>query len=138
LIQLKRSPDSKLFFHLETWEQNPTDKSTTLYLSRVCEFQKFVTTAAYKIASGVTDSSGTKQKQIPLVFSNKVTKAFLDSLYSFLDGLVHLASDDSPVTHGLLLQASVEEATGAAPLFDLRKNVSTRMCKADSTGDADW
>lgn len=83
----------------------------------------------------MTDSNGTKQKQIPPVFSNKVTKAFLDSLYSFLDGLVHLASDDSPVTHGLLLQASVEEATGAAPLFDLRKNVSVHMC---SQGRLHW
>lgn len=121
--------DSKLFFHLETWEQNPADRSTTLYLGRVYEFQKYVTTAGYKIASGVADSSlGSKQKQIPPEFSNKITKAFLDSLYSFLDGLVHLASDDSPVNQGLRLQASVEEATGAAPLFDLRRNVSWCGC----------
>jgi exocyst complex component 2 len=87
-------------------------------------FQKHITTAAHKIASGVTDSSGSKTRQIPAQFSNKITKSFLDSLYSFLDGLVHLASDESPVVQGLQIQANVEETTGAAPLFDLKSNVS--------------
>jgi hypothetical protein len=28
----------------------------------------------------------------------KITKAFLDAIYAFLDGLVHLAAEGSPVT----------------------------------------
>jgi exocyst complex component 2 len=87
-------------------------------------YQKHITTAAYKIASGVTDSTETKQRAIPQEFSNKITKSFLDSLYSFLDGLVHLASDDSPVAQGIKLQESIEQTTGAMPAFDLKKNVS--------------
>ncbi|KAG8767750.1 hypothetical protein FRC15_005489, partial [Serendipita sp. 397] len=118
--------DSQIFFHLETWEQKPEDRSTTLYLGRMHQFQKYVTTAAYKIASGLTDATSTKQRQIPAEFSNKITKSFLDSLYSFLDGLVHLASDDSPIAQGLKVQALVEESTGATPLFDLTKN-DTRL-----------
>ncbi|KAG8807479.1 hypothetical protein FRC17_004444 [Serendipita sp. 399] len=118
--------DSQIFFHLETWEQRPEDRSTTLYLGRMQKYQKHITTIAYKIASGATDTVGTKQRQIPPEFSNKITKSFLDSLYSFLDGLVHLASDDSPIAQGLKVQASVEEATGATPLFDLKKN-DTRL-----------
>lgn len=90
-------------------------------------FQKHITTAAHKIASGVTDSSGSKSKRIPTQFSNKITKSFLDSLYSFLDGLVHLASDESPVVQGLHIQAKTEATTGAAPLFDLKSNVSTKL-----------
>jgi hypothetical protein len=31
---------------------------------------------------------------------SKITKAFLDALYAFLDGLVLLASDESPVITG--------------------------------------
>ncbi|KAG8825992.1 hypothetical protein FRC18_010152 [Serendipita sp. 400] len=118
--------DSQIFFHLETWEQKPEDRSTTLYLGRMHQFQKYITTAAYKIASGLTDATSTKQRQIPAEFSNKITKSFLDSLYSFLDGLVHLASDDSPIAQGLKVQALVEESTGATPLFDLTKN-DTRL-----------
>ncbi|CCA74454.1 related to Exocyst complex component Sec5 [Serendipita indica DSM 11827] len=118
--------DSRLFFYLETWEQRPEDRSTTLYLGRMHEYQKYITTAAYKIASGVTDSTTTKQRQIPQEFSNKITKSFLDSLYSFLDGLVHLASDDSPIAQGLKIQVLIEETTGARPAFDLRQN-NTRL-----------
>jgi hypothetical protein len=115
--------DSRIFFHLETWEHNPEDRSTTLYLGRMHKFQKHVTTAAYKIASGMTDSSSTKQKQIPQEFSTKITGSFLDSLFCFLDGLVHLASDESPVVQNSI-RASLEEPTTSVPQYDLKKNVS--------------
>ena len=41
-----------------------------------------------------------KQNAISQVFVTKITKAFLDALYAFLDGLVHLASDESPLSIG--------------------------------------
>ncbi|PVG00796.1 hypothetical protein CPB86DRAFT_782356 [Serendipita vermifera] len=118
--------DSRIFFHLETWEHNPEDRSTTLYLGRMHKFQKHVTTAAYKIASGMTDSSSTKQKQVPQEFSNKITGSFLDSLFCFLDGLVHLASDESPVAQNLTIKSPVEEPTTFIPQYDLKKN-TTRL-----------
>ena len=65
-------------------------------------FQKQITTSAFKVAGGVdlstaasTSSRPTKQNLIAPEFVNKISKAFVDALYAFLDGLVHLASDES-------------------------------------------
>jgi len=60
-----------------------------------------MTTAAYKIAAGTDlpapSSKSSKQSAIPHVFASKITKAFLDAIYAFLDGLVLLTSEESPV-----------------------------------------
>jgi exocyst complex component 2 len=80
---------------------------------------------AYKLAGGIHDAKTVKQKPVAGEFSNKITKTFLDAIYAFLDGLVHLSSDESPVAKGLQRQDAVADSTGASPLFDLKKNVST-------------
>ena len=63
-----------------------------------------MTTAAFKIAGVETSSSSVarapRQHPIPSAFVSKITKAFLDALYAILDGLVLLASDESPILHG--------------------------------------
>lgn len=87
-------------------------------------FQKHITTSAYQLATATTSTSSSgKSKQIPQQFSNKITKSFLDSLYSLLDGLVHLASEESPVEQGIMVQKTLEEKTGMTPIWDLRNNV---------------
>ena len=62
-------------------------------------FQRHLTTEAFRIAGGIDlTSSVTKaarQHRIPQMFTTKITKSFLDSLYAFLDGLVLLASDET-------------------------------------------
>lgn len=68
-------------------------------------FQRHVTTAAFKIAGGVDLSSGSltkpvKQHPIASAFVSKIMKAFLDAIYTFLDGLTLLASDESPIVTG--------------------------------------
>ncbi|KAL0958155.1 hypothetical protein HGRIS_000321 [Hohenbuehelia grisea] len=107
--------DASLFYHLETWVAGSTttatstpgtpSATTTRYLSLTESFQRYITTGAYKLASGL-DLSGSssssllkqgRQSAIPHAFVAKITKAFLDAIYAFLDGLVHLASDESPV-----------------------------------------
>lgn len=81
---------------------NPSDPSSTMYLSQMETFQRQITTAAFKIAGGVDLSSNAsvskpvKQNPVPPAFISKITKAFLDVIYAFLDGLVHLASDGTP------------------------------------------
>jgi len=117
------SLDARIFFHLETWELNPANRSTTLYLGRIHSYQKHITTVAYRLAGGLLDAQAVKQKPIAGEFSNKITKTFLDAIYAFLDGLVHLSSDESPIAKGLQKQAAVADSTGAPPLFDLKKNV---------------
>ncbi|KAI0340406.1 hypothetical protein BDW22DRAFT_1360370 [Trametopsis cervina] len=95
--------DSNVFYHLEDWRGSTSEPYTTVYLSQLHTFQRQMSTGAFKIAGGVDllssaapTSRVTKQNIIAPVFVNRISKAFLDSLYAFLDGLVHLASDESP------------------------------------------
>jgi exocyst complex component 2 len=97
-------------------------------------FQRHVTTAAFKIAGGIdlssnmTSARATKQHVIAPLFISKITKGFLDVLYTFLDGLVHLASEDSPIVNGKVVFAdSVTMAvTNPLELLDLTDTVSRR------------
>lgn len=95
--------DANVFYHLETWRGSPTEPHTTTYLSQIRLFQRHVTTGAFKIAGGVDLSSAAtstsrliKQNPVPQAFVSRIAKAFLDTLYAFLDGMVHLASDEHP------------------------------------------
>ena len=121
--------DANIFYMLESWVSNPTDPSTTLYLSQMEVFQRQITTAAFKIAGGIDLSANpsagklVKQNPVPSVFISKITKAFLDVLYAFLDGLVHLASDDSPVGKRQVAGDSVT-VTNPLDLLDLTDAVS--------------
>ena len=123
--------DANVFYMLESWIASPTDPSTTLYLSHMEVFQRQITTAAFKIAGGVdltgNPSAGKliKQNPVPSIFISKITKAFLDVLYAFLDGLAHLASDDSPVGKRQVTGDSVTVAgTNPLDLLDLTDAVS--------------
>lgn len=96
--------DSKIFHTLETWVTDPSNRSTTLYLPRMHFFQKHNTTAAFKIAGGADlgpNRQDSKQRPVPAVFTSKISKTFLDSLYAFLDGLAHLASPEYTFTQTL-------------------------------------
>ncbi|KAF5336401.1 hypothetical protein D9611_006533 [Ephemerocybe angulata] len=97
--------DAAIFYHVESWAASTTIPHSTHYLSQIELFQKHLTTAAFKLAGGVESASGSairpsKQNPIPQAFVGKITKAFLDALYAVLDGLVLLASDESPVVTG--------------------------------------
>ncbi|KAF8999104.1 exocyst complex component sec5 [Cyathus striatus] len=97
--------DAGIFYYVEAWISSSTDRVATHYLAQIELFQRQVTTAGFKIAGGVdlfasTVSKTSKQDVIPQAFVSKIVKAFLDSLYAFLDGLVQLASDESPIATG--------------------------------------
>ncbi|KAI0702034.1 exocyst complex component Sec5-domain-containing protein [Cerioporus squamosus] len=95
--------DANVFYYLENWVGSTVDPYTTVYLSQMRTFQKQITTAAFKIAGGVdlstssaSSSRSKTQNAIASEFVQKITKAFLDALYAFLDGLVHLAAAADP------------------------------------------
>lgn len=93
-------------------------------------FQRHLTTAAFKLAGGVDVSSSipfrpVKQNPIPQVFITRITKGFLDALYAFLDGLVLLASDESPIVTGDILAKMESSGTNHLDLFDLSDGVSS-------------
>ncbi|KAJ7177204.1 hypothetical protein C8R46DRAFT_1347049 [Mycena filopes] len=94
--------DAIIFHHLETWIPSALDASATHYLTHIELFQRRITSAAFKIAGGVDPASTDiarlpKQNPTPAAFVSKITKAFVDALYAFLDGLVYLGSAESIV-----------------------------------------
>ena len=112
-----------MFFYLETWVGSTSTPYTTAYLAQLRAFQKQITTAAFKVAGGVDLSSAAasssrpaKQHPIAQEFVTKITKAFTDALYAFLDGLVHLAEDDAAATRPVLLPPPSSAIPGNNPL----------------------
>ncbi|KAJ3514703.1 hypothetical protein NLJ89_g2225 [Agrocybe chaxingu] len=94
--------DARMFYHLESWTVSRQEPSATHYLSKFEMFQRHLTTSAYKIAAGADLPSGlssksSRQSAVAQVFIAKISRAFLDALYALLDGLVLLASQESPI-----------------------------------------
>ena len=119
-----------MFYCVEAWVANPNEPFATHYLAQIEVFQRHMTTAAFKIAGGVEASSSSvtrplKQHPIPQAFISKITKGFLDALYAILDGLVLLASDESPIIHGKRPDVSNAAQMGLDPLelLDLTDSV---------------
>lgn len=106
--------EAKIFHLLEDWvrpersedENHPV--GTTMYLKRMYTFQRYMMLNSYCLAGGneraglqimgsqgPTDQSASKSKtnrnSIPATNARKALAAFLDGLYGFLDGLVHIA-----------------------------------------------
>ncbi|KAF7972154.1 hypothetical protein HWV62_18804 [Athelia sp. TMB] len=124
--------DARILHRLESWMANPSDPATTMYLDQIQAFQRHLTTAAFKIAGGVDLSSNsvapktTKQNTIATVFVSKITRSFLDALYAFLDGMVHLASDDSSLLASGRSDAATITGTNPLELLDLN-DANTRL-----------
>ncbi len=142
-----RSQDARIFYYLENWQTttSPDDKKTptTAYLDKIESFQRHLTTSAFKLAGGLESNSKSgqvKQNQILPQYVKKITRLFLDALYAFLDGLVHLASEDSSVDHlsnvqspgaaALVMEQSGSSALSASEAYiqplDLSDSVSAR------------
>ncbi|KAG2003313.1 hypothetical protein CC2G_003924 [Coprinopsis cinerea AmutBmut pab1-1] len=126
--------DAAIFYHVESWAASSSIPHSTHYLSQIELFQRQLTTAAFKLAGGVEPTSGSagrsavKQNQIHQTFTTKITKAFIDSLYALLDGLVLLASDESPVVTGKLppLDKSTIQRPTSLDVLDVTDS-NTRM-----------
>ncbi|CAK5272889.1 unnamed protein product [Mycena citricolor] len=116
--------DANLLYYLEEWIASPNDPSATHYLTQMELFQRQVTTAAFKLAGGVDLASTTlskpaRQHPIPGAFTTKITKAFIDALYAFMDGLVHLASEESPVVKGKIPHTDAAGGPGGTNPLEL-------------------
>ncbi|GAA6063763.1 hypothetical protein JCM10212_002715, partial [Sporobolomyces blumeae] len=158
--------DAKIFYRLETWKPDADDPSNTAYLRKIVTFQRFNAISAYRVAGGTEEranslllasatSSATGAKangtsnnplsnsrtrndiEFPAEYQRKIQSAFLDALYAFLDGLVHVAfSDPDEVLGGgaraargfagLRDRIEGEEDTGRPKEVDIR-NVDIRI-----------
>lgn len=96
--------DARLFYLTEDWAPSLAEPFITHHPARIELFQRRLTTAAFKIAGGVDPSSTVsrpvKQNAIPQIFISKIFKVFLDTIHGFFDGLLLLASDESPASTG--------------------------------------
>ncbi|SPO21324.1 related to Exocyst complex component Sec5 [Ustilago trichophora] len=129
--------DAKLFHMLEDWTLNPEEQATTLHLREIAAFHKSNARQAFHLAGGRSASTPvsaleasrktrTAEQPVPPEFTSRIKGAFLDALYAFLDGLVHLAfSDYSPLDPKTSLSVqSVPGHPGSA--VDVR-DVDTRV-----------
>ncbi|KAI7955299.1 hypothetical protein MJO28_005699 [Puccinia striiformis f. sp. tritici] len=106
--------DAKVFHLLEDWvrpersEDESQPVGTTMYLKQMYNFQRYMMLNSYCLSGGnaqaglqimgnqgLADQSPSKSKasraSIPASDTRKAQSAFLDGLYGFLDGLVHIA-----------------------------------------------
>jgi len=105
-----------MLYHNETFSQSISTPHTTHYLAQVETYQRHLTTITYKIAGGGGDdpsvpsstlrSSARQQNSssypavVPMMLVTKVIKGFVESLFAVLDGMMLLASVQSPVVAG--------------------------------------
>ena len=107
-------------------------------MSDIQFFQRQLATWAFKFASGAEASSSSSRigrRPIPNEFVVKITKSFLDATYAFLDGLVHLAVEGSPVTDAEKISGVDVNTTGklqAMGLLDTSDVVSYVFPKSSS------
>lgn len=77
-----------------------------------------------------------KQHNIGQEPLSKITKAFLETVYAFLDGLVHLASEESTASHGhqaAVIDAGVAPGSNPLELLDLTETVSVFEINKNTT-----
>ncbi|KAJ9476439.1 Exocyst complex component SEC5 [Pseudozyma hubeiensis] len=101
--------DAKLFHMLEDWTLNPDEQATTLHLRELAAFHKGNARQAFHLAGGRSTSTPVSaleasrknrngEQPVAPEFTARIKGSFLDALYAFLDGLVHLAfSEYSPL-----------------------------------------
>ncbi|CAG8604734.1 2351_t:CDS:10 [Ambispora gerdemannii] len=92
--------DAKKFYMLEDWNLDSDNREITTFLRNFHTFHKYNSRCAFKIASlgFVSDDDNKNTSSISDEYLHKIKGAFLDSLYIYLEGLVHLAfSEYSPL-----------------------------------------
>lgn len=96
--------DAKIFFRYEDWTLQSENSQITLLVSLFYQFHEHCLRSAYKYASiwtASTEEPVAGDDVLAVVnadFTERIRKTFLDALYSFLDGLVHLAFSDGERT----------------------------------------
>ncbi|KJA16670.1 hypothetical protein HYPSUDRAFT_71229 [Hypholoma sublateritium FD-334 SS-4] len=98
--------DATMFYYLETWIACwDAASSSTRYLVQFELFQKHMMTAAYRIATGGETAlpNNTHHTRIPQELTTKITNTAFEATHRFLDGLVLLASEGSPIVQNPII-----------------------------------
>ncbi|CDH55023.1 exocyst complex component sec5 [Lichtheimia corymbifera JMRC:FSU:9682] len=89
--------DAKSFYLLEEWILDPELPQCTGLLKRYYDYHKFCARSAFRIATlAVTndDMVAQSRQEVKPEYVEKIRASFLESTYTFLDGLVRLAFSD--------------------------------------------
>ncbi|KAI9483131.1 MAG: exocyst complex component Sec5-domain-containing protein [Benjaminiella poitrasii] len=89
--------DAKNFYMLEEWVLDAQNPRITTLLKRYYDYHKFCARSAYKIVSLAAISDDIKEQKKQMVapkYIEKVRGSFMESMYTFLDGLAQLALTD--------------------------------------------
>ncbi|PWN37481.1 uncharacterized protein FA14DRAFT_14429 [Meira miltonrushii] len=141
--------DAKIFHRLEDWTLNPEEEATTIFLGEVAAFHTNNARTAYQLAStsgkdnaAASANSTTKAVSsstssstsitIPTEFTLRIKATFVDAIYVFLDGLVHLAfSEYNPLdtTTSVSQKLLVDPSTKQRSVIDV-KELDTRILLA--------
>ncbi|KAF8923888.1 hypothetical protein BGZ58_002410 [Dissophora ornata] len=93
--------DAKVFYRHEDWTLQTENSQITLFVGHFYQFHEYCLRLAYKYSSIWTATteeavpSDDVLAVVPAKYTEKIRQTFLDALYSFLDGLVHLAFADA-------------------------------------------
>ncbi|KAF9899304.1 hypothetical protein BX616_003108, partial [Lobosporangium transversale] len=93
--------DAKVFYKHEDWTLQSENSQITLFVELFYQFHEYCLRSAYKYASIWTATTEDPVQHddgnavVPTQYTEKIRQMFLDALYSFLDGLVHLAFADA-------------------------------------------
>ncbi|KAG0222160.1 hypothetical protein BGW42_006818, partial [Actinomortierella wolfii] len=96
--------DAKVFFHHEDWTLNPAMPQTTQFIGLFLDFQEQCLRSAHRFASIWTaptpgaSAPENESAMVPAEYTDAIRKGFLDAMFMFLDGLVHLAFTDGERT----------------------------------------
>lgn len=94
----------------------------------------------FKLAGGVDLPSASnphkplKRHPVSQEVLSGITKAFLETVYAFLDGLAHLASEESPVSHGhqaAVIDMGITPGSNPLELLDLTETVNFLRIKME-------
>ncbi|KAG0373234.1 hypothetical protein BGX24_011963 [Mortierella sp. AD032] len=100
VICMSWGDDARFFYQHEDWTLQAENSQVTLFVGLFYQFHEFCLRSAYKYASiwtAPTEEAVAGDDVLAIVpeqFIEKIRGTFLDALYSFLDGLVHLAFAD--------------------------------------------
>ncbi|KAG0256701.1 hypothetical protein DFQ27_005532 [Actinomortierella ambigua] len=127
--------DAKVFFHHEDWTLNPALPQTTQFISLFFDFQEQCLRSAHRFASiwtanspGATASEN-ESARVSATYTDAIRKGFLDGMFMFLDGLVHLAFTDGERTEDDKRNKTYEGAGSMASLASQGSGTSGPISK---------
>ena len=148
--------DAKIFYRLESWQPDAEEPLATVYIRQAAAFQRSIARSCMRL-SGASEEralaafpiyaapAGTvparrSEEPLPPLLVRRAQAAFLDALYAFLDGLVHVAfssPDSLDPTLGHSMTPGLVAPSSRSRTIDVQDKVRHGdRCSTDPAGHA--